>query len=103
MASFDYSNMRQRDTRTRGARDASSDSRARSVNRLVAREHESHRLPAGARSLARDIVINYEGGDAYLLDLQSKHSNQLAWLPGASTSRTILTIVHYSDFATAKA
>ena len=97
MASLDYTKLNDHYKHIRGQAEDLSDSQTRAVNELVVKQHESNRLPAGARVLARDIVVNYEGADTYLLDLQSKHGKHRAWLPGASATRTILTIVGY-DF-----
>jgi hypothetical protein len=99
----DYSKLNARDKRNRGQAEFLSDSQARAVIRLVDRQHKLNRVPARSKILARDIVINYEGTDAYLLDLQSKHADNPEWVPGASATSTILTIVRYSGFDTAAA
>ena len=94
-----YTRLNQGAQRDRGEAEALSDSRAQAVIRLVS-DHEATRVTAKSKRLARDVVHNYEGEDAYVLDLQARHGGDRAWLPGPSATRIILSIVRFGDSET---
>ena len=97
MASFDYSNMRQRDTRTRGARDAVSDAADRAKIRLVNRERPTPAESKQRRLLAAQVVHNFEGSDSYILKLQQVHAKDANWLPSPGVASAVLLIVRHGE------
>ena len=89
----DYTKLNDARRRSRGEAEALSDAKAQAVIRLVDRQHKASLVPDGARRLARDIVVNYEGDDTSLLGLQAAHAGDPKWLPGKSTTRSVLSTV----------
>jgi hypothetical protein len=92
---MDYTRMNDAKRRGRGQAEGLSDAKAQAVIRLVGEQHEATRITAALRQLARDVVREYKGDDAYLLALQSEHRGKSKWMPGPSATRAILKIVGY--------
>jgi hypothetical protein len=96
----EYTKLNDAKRRNRGQAEGLSDAKAQSVIRLVTEQHEANRVTAKSKRLARDIVHNFEGEDAYVLDLQARHGSDRAWLPGPSATRIILSIAQSSESET---
>ena len=96
----EYTKLNQGVQRDRGEAEALADSRDRAVIRLVSEDREANRVTEAMQLLARDVVREYEGEDAYVLDLQARHGSDRAWLPGPSATRIVLSIVRYGESET---
>ena len=90
---MDYTRMNDAKRRNRGQAEGLSDAKAQSVIRLVTEQHEANRVTTSERQLARDIVHNYEGDDASILQLQSAHAKDRKWLPQKAVTRSVLNTV----------
>lgn len=97
MASFDYTHLKDRDTRSRGARDAASDAADRAKIRLVNRDRPTPAESKQRRLLAAQVVHNFEGSDPYLLKLQAVHAKDLNWLPSPGVASAVLLIVRHGE------
>ena len=90
---MDYTRMTGARVARRGQAEALSDAKAQSVIRLVTEQYEANRVTTSERQLARDIVHNYEGDDASILQLQAAHAKDRNWLPQKAVTRSVLNTV----------